>query len=80
MLCVLKHKYKYDINLSTTCPMGRKLQSANKHRKNQNVGFQEEWEVKHRDRIIYGQEWLKVMTCYKFVDIMLQICARAEYS
>jgi hypothetical protein len=51
--------------------MDRRLQSANKHRKNQNVGLQEEWEVKHGGRIIYGQEWLKVMTCYKFVGIML---------
>jgi hypothetical protein len=59
MLCVLQHKYKYDINLSTTCPMGKRLKSANKHRKNQNVGLQEELEVKHGDRINYGEEWLK---------------------
>lgn len=58
---------------------GQKLQSADKHRKNQSVGLQEEWEVKHGDRIIYGQEWLKVMICYKFVGITLQISARVEY-
>jgi hypothetical protein len=79
LLYAPKHKCKYDRDLSTTYPVGRRLQPANKRRKNKNVDLQEEWEVKHRDRIIYGQEWLKFMICYKSVGIMLQISAGVEY-